>query len=74
MTEPAADSGAVMFAYTEREATALLHMKSERALADYRRAYLKIGEHYSKIGRTVLYTPEQLRAILSIDRKKGGAA
>lgn len=57
-------------AYTEAEAAELLHKKSERALADYRRAYLKIGEHYSKIGRTVLYTPEQLRAILAMDRRK----
>lgn len=58
-----------VFAYTEAEAAQVLKLKSERALAEFRRRYLVIGEHYSKIGREVRYTPDHLRAILNLDRK-----
>lgn len=57
-------------AYTEAEAAEVLHMKSERALADFRRGCLVIGKHYGKVGRTVLYTPAQLRAIVEMDGVK----
>ena len=56
-----------VIAYTEEEAAEVLHMKSERALADFRRTYLIIGKHFGRVGRTILYTPAQLRAIVEMD-------
>lgn len=57
-------------AYSEAEAAEVLHMKSERALADFRRKYLVIGKHYAKTGRVINYTPEHLRNILHMDARK----
>jgi hypothetical protein len=56
-------------AYTEEEAAKILRMKSERALADFRRKHLIIGKHYGKVGRVVRYTPRQLRNILEADNR-----
>lgn len=54
-------------AYEETEAAEILHMKSVRSMADFRRKHLKIGTHYGKTGRVVNYTPAQLRAIVEMD-------
>jgi hypothetical protein len=58
--------------YTEAEAAGALRMKSTRALSDYRRNHLLIGEHYARLGRTILYTPRHLNAILDMDMMKKG--
>jgi hypothetical protein len=58
-----------VIAYTEAEAAEKLRMKSERALAEYRRRHLRIGTHYGKIGRTVIYTPRHLQNIAEMDSK-----
>lgn len=59
-----------VISYTEAEAARLLHFKSERALADYRRRHFSIGDHYAKLGRNILYSPAHLERILEIDRSQ----
>lgn len=58
-----------VISYTEAEAAKLLHFKSERALADFRRRHFNIGDHYAKLGRNILYTTAQLERILEMDRR-----
>lgn len=58
-----------VISYTEAEAAKLLHFKSERALADFRRRHFDIGDHYAKLGRNILYSPAHLQRILEMDRQ-----
>lgn len=58
-----------VISYTEAEAAKLLHFKSERALADFRRRHFNIGDHYAKLGRNILYSPAHFQRILEMDRQ-----